>query len=238
MIGTRAMMLAAGLGTRMRPLTLTRPKPLIEVAGRSLLDRGVDALQRAGVSEVVVNKHYLADQIDGWAAARATPHIIVQDEEALILDTGGGVAKALPHLGPDPFFVLNSDSFWVDGPAPALQRMREAWNDATMDCLLLLARKNRSTGFDGPGDFDMDDTGRLTRRSGETAEHVYAGAYLVHPRLFRDAPEGAFSMNELWNRALAEGRLHGLVHDGWWLHVGTPGAIALAEDKLRQLGQP
>lgn len=238
MIGTRAMMLAAGLGTRMRPLTLTRPKPLIEVAGRSLLDRGVDALQRAGVSQVVVNKHYLADQIDGWAAARATPHIIVQDEEALILDTGGGVAKALPHLGPDPFFVLNSDSFWVDGPAPALQRMRDAWNDATMDCLLLLARKNHSTGFDGPGDFDMDDTGRLARRSGETAEHVYAGAYLVHPRLFRDAPEGAFSMNELWNRALAEGRLHGLVHDGWWLHVGTPDAIALAEDKLMQLGQP
>ncbi len=238
MIGTRAMMLAAGLGTRMRPLTLTRPKPLIEVAGRSLLDRGVDALQRAGVSQVVVNKHYLADQIDGWAAARATPHIVVQDEEALILDTGGGVAKALPHLGPDPFFVLNSDSFWVDGPAPALQRMRDAWNDATMDCLLLLARKNHSTGFDGPGDFDMDDTGRLARRSGETAEHVYAGAYLVHPRLFRDAPEGAFSMNELWNRALAEGRLHGLVHDGWWLHVGTPDAIALAEDKLRQLGQP
>lgn len=238
MIGTRAMMLAAGLGTRMRPLTLTRPKPLIEVAGRSLLDRGVDALQRAGVSQVVVNKHYLADQIHGWAAARATPHIIVQDEEALILDTGGGVAKALPHLGPDPFFVLNSDSFWVDGPAPALQRMRDAWNDATMDCLLLLARKNHSTGFDGPGDFDMDDNGRLARRSGETAEHVYAGAYLVHPRLFRDAPEGAFSMNELWNRALAEGRLHGLVHDGWWLHVGTPDAIALAEDKLRQLGQP
>jgi MurNAc alpha-1-phosphate uridylyltransferase len=238
MIGTRAMMLTAGLGTRMRPLTLTRPKPLIEVAGRSLLDRGVDALQRAGVSQVVVNKHYLADQIDGWAAARATPHIVVQDEEALILDTGGGVAKALPHLGPDPFFVLNSDSFWVDGPAPALQRMRDAWNDATMDCLLLLARKNHSTGFDGPGDFDMDDTGRLARRSGETAEHVYAGAYLVHPRLFRDAPEGEFSMNELWNRALAEGRLHGLVHDGWWLHVGTPDAIALAEDKLRQLGQP
>jgi MurNAc alpha-1-phosphate uridylyltransferase len=135
MTGTRAMMLAAGLGTRMRPLTLTRPKPLIEVAGRSLLDRGVDALQRAGISEVVVNKHYLAGQIDSWAAARTTPHIIVQDEEALILDTGGGVAKALPHLGPDPFFVLNSDSFWVDGPQPALQRMRQAWNDATMDCL-------------------------------------------------------------------------------------------------------
>jgi MurNAc alpha-1-phosphate uridylyltransferase len=238
MTGTRAMMLAAGLGTRMRPLTLTRPKPLIEVAGRSLIDRGVDALEHANVELVVVNKHYLAGQIEDWAAARTTPHIIVQDEEALILDTGGGVAKALPHLGPEPFFVLNSDSFWVDGPQPALQRMRQAWNDATMDCLLLLARKDRSTGFDGPGDFDMDATGRLARRSGETAEHVYAGAYLVHPRLFRDAPEGAFSMNQLWNRALADGRLHGLVHDGWWLHVGTPDAIALAQDKLRQLGQP
>lgn len=238
MTGTRAMMLAAGLGTRMRPLTLNCPKPLIKVAGRSLLDRGVDALQRAGVSEVVVNKHYLADQIDSWASNRATPHIIVQDEVELILDTGGGVAKALPHLGSDPFFVLNSDSFWVDGPVPALQRMREAWNDTAMDCLLLLARKDRSTGFDGPGDFDMDEAGRLARRSGETADHVYAGAYLVHPRLFGDAPEGPFSMNQLWNQALAEGRLHGLVHDGWWLHVGTPDAIALAEDKLRQLGQP
>jgi MurNAc alpha-1-phosphate uridylyltransferase len=238
MTGTRAMMLAAGLGTRMRPLTLTRPKPLIEVAGRSLLDRGVDALQRAGISEVVVNKHYLADQIDSWAAARPSPHLIVQDEQDLILDTGGGVAKALPHLGTDPFFVLNSDSFWVDGPVPALQRMREAWNDTAMDCLLLLARKDRSTGFDGPGDFDVDEAGRLARRSGETADHVYAGAYLVHPRLFRDAPEGPFSMNQLWNQALAKGRLHGLVHNGWWLHVGTPDAIALAEDKLRQLGQP
>jgi MurNAc alpha-1-phosphate uridylyltransferase len=121
---------------------------------------------------------------------------------------------------------------------PALQRMRQAWNDAAMDCLLLLARKDRSTGFDGPGDFDVDEAGRLARRSGETADHVYAGAYLVHPRLFGDAPEGPFSMNQLWNQALAKGRLHGLVHNGWWLHVGTPDAIALAEDKLRQLGQP
>ncbi len=238
MIGTRAMMLAAGLGTRMRPLTLTRPKPLIEVAGRSLLDRGVDSLQASGVSHVVVNKHYLPDHIDRWAAQRPSPHVVVQDESALILDTGGGVARALPQLGPEPFFVLNSDSFWVDGPMPALQRLRAGWDDEAMDCLLLLAAKTHSTGFDGPGDFDMDPHGRLARRSGDTAELVYAGAYLVHPRLFADVPQGPFSMNLLWNRAISQGRLFGLRHDGWWLHVGTPDAIAEAEIKLAELGHP
>lgn len=238
MTGTRAMMLAAGLGTRMRPLTLTRPKPLIEVAGRSLLDRGVDALQASGVTEVVVNKHYLPDHIDRWAAQRPSPHIILQDESALILDTGGGVARALPQLGPEPFFVLNSDSFWIDGPVPALQRLRAAWDEGDMDCLLLLAAKDRSTGFDGPGDFDMDPHGRLTRRAGDTAELVYAGAYLVHPRLFADVPDKPFSMNLLWTRAIGQGRLFGLSHDGWWLHVGTPDAIAEAEGKLTELGAP
>lgn len=238
MTGRTAMMLAAGLGTRMRPLTLTRPKPLIEVAGRSLLDRGVDALERAGVEHVVVNKHYLPDQIEAWARARKRPHISVQDEIELILDTGGGVARALPQLGDEPFFVLNSDSFWVDGPVPALQRMRNAWDEARMDCLLLLAAKSRSVGFDGPGDFDTDPEGRLVRRRGEVAELIYAGAYLVHPRLFEGAPDGVFSMNLLWNRAIAEGRLYGIEHEGWWLHVGTPDAIALAEQKLAELGSP
>lgn len=238
MIGCRAMMLAAGLGTRMRPLTLTRPKPLIEVAGRSLIDRGVDALERAGVTQVVVNKHYLPDQIQAWAEHRDCPKIVVQDESALILDTGGGVARALPLLGEQPFFVLNSDSFWADGSVPALQRMRDAWDDARMDCLLLLASKHRSVGFDGPGDFDMAPDGLLSRRSGETAELIYAGAYLVHPRLFQGAPDGVFSMNLLWNRAIAAGRLFGLEHDGWWLHVGTPDAVQLAGQKLRELGHP
>lgn len=238
MTGRTAMMLAAGLGTRMRPLTLTRPKPLIEVAGRSLIDRGMDALERAGVELAVVNKHYLPEQIEAWAKSRTSPRIAVQDESDLILDTGGGVARALPLLGDEPFFVLNSDSFWVDGPVPALERMRSAWNDAKMDCLLLLAAKDRSVGFDGPGDFDMDPAGRLARRKGETAELIYAGAYLVHPRLFADAPQDVFSMNLLWNRAIAEGRLFGIEHDGWWLHVGTPDAIALAEDKLAGLGCP
>ncbi len=238
MTGRTAMMLAAGLGTRMRPLTLTRPKPLIEVAGRSLLDRGMDALERAGVEHVVVNKHYLPDQIDGWASHRQRPHVTVQDESELILDTGGGVAQALSQLGDDPFFVLNSDSFWVDGPVPALERMRKAWDGARMDCLLLLAVKSRSVGFDGPGDFDMNGEGRLVRRQGTTSQHVYAGAYLVHPRLFEAAPAGVFSMNVLWNKAIAEGRLYGIEHDGWWLHVGTPDAIGPAEQKLAELGSP
>ena len=238
MIGSRAMVLAAGLGTRMRPLTLERPKPLIEVAGRSLLDRGVDALLRSGVTHMVVNKHYLPDQIQAWARDRHDLQITVQDETGLLLDTGGGVARALPHLGDEPFFVLNSDSFWVEGPTPALQRMAALWDDDKMDCLLLLSGKSRLTGFDGPGDFEMDTNGRLSRRSSETAPEVYAGAYMVHPRLFADAPDGAFSMNVLWDRAIAGRRLYGMEHDSWWLHVGTPQAIGEAEDRLAALGAP
>ena len=236
MIGTRAMVLAAGLGTRMRPLTLDRPKPLIEVAGRTLLDRGVDALQRSGVTHMVVNKHYLPDQIEAWASNRHDLEIAVQDETGLLLDTGGGVARALPHLGEEPFFVLNSDSFWVDGPTPALNRMAALWDDEQMDCLLLLSGKSRSIGFDGPGDFETDADARLSRRDGDTAPLVYAGAYLVHPRIFADAPDGAFSMNVLWNRLIASRRLSGMKHDDWWLHVGTPGAIGEAEDRLAALG--
>ena len=164
MIATRAMVLAAGLGTRMRPLTLDRPKPLIEIAGRTLLDRGVDALQCSGVTHIVVNKHYLPDQIESWAGTRQDMEITVQDETGLLLDTGGGVARALPQLGDEPFFVLNSDSFWIDGPTPALARMARLWDDRLMDCLLLLSGKARAIGFDGPGDFNMDANGRLSRR--------------------------------------------------------------------------
>ena len=236
MIGTRAMVLAAGLGTRMRPLTLERPKPLIEVAGRSLLDRGVDMLQRSGVTHMVVNKHYLPDRIQTWAGTRCDLEIAVQDETEVLLDTGGGVAHALPHLGDEPFFVLNSDSFWVDGPTPALRRMAKLWDDGKMDCLLLLSGKSRSIGFDGPGDFEMATNGELSRRKGDTAPLVYAGAYLVHPRLFAGAPDGAFSMNVLWNQAIANRRLFGMEHDDWWLHVGTPDAITAAEEKLTALG--
>ncbi|MEM7633323.1 MAG: nucleotidyltransferase family protein [Pseudomonadota bacterium] len=238
MTGSRAMVLAAGLGTRMRPLTLDRPKPLIEVAGRSLLDRGVDTLKRSGVTHMVVNKHYLPDQIEAWAGNRDDLNITVQDETAELLDTGGGVARALPHLGDEAFFVLNSDSFWVDGTIPALRRMAALWDDGRMDCLLLLSGKTRSIGFDGPGDFEMNTQAQLSRRSGDTAPLVYAGAYLVHPRLFAGAPDGAFSMNLLWNQAIAGQRLYGMEHDDWWLHVGTPAAITEAEDRLAALGAP
>jgi MurNAc alpha-1-phosphate uridylyltransferase len=234
MTGNAAMILAAGLGTRMRPLTYERPKPLIEVHGQALIDHAMERIRAAGIETVVVNMHYLADQIENWAGEQRDPVVQLRDERAEILDTGGGVANALDALGTDPFFVFNSDSFWLDGPVPALQRMRETWDDARMDCLLLLAEPSRSVGFDGPGDFVADEAGRLERAGGRDGSFIYCGCYLVSPRLFRAAPEGAFSMNILWNRALAAGRLYGLVHDGLWLHVGTPDAIKEAEEAIER----
>lgn len=231
-VGRAAMILAAGLGTRMRPLTDKRPKPLIEVKGRSLIDRSMDRIREAGIEQVVVNKHYLADQIDAWAAKQSDPPVVVSDERAELLDTGGGVANVLALLGNEPFFVFNSDSFWVDGPVPALERMRAAWRGGQMDCMLLLSDPARSVGFDSSSDFSIDADGRLERFSGESGGYIYCGCYLVSPQLFADAPGGAFSMNDLWNKALERGRLFGLVHDGLWLHVGTPEAIKDAEDAL------
>ena len=230
-IGTHAMILAAGLGLRMRPLTDHQPKPLIKVAGKPLIDYGVDRLRDAGVQKAVVNAHYLAEQILSWSKQQVSPEIIFSDENAEILDTGGGIAKALPHLGSQPFFVLNSDSFWLDGKAPALNRLRTAWNNAIMDCLLLLCPVNKTIGYDGQSDFSMGKDGRVVRQQGGSAL-VYIGCYLVHPRLFKDAPSGKFSMNLLWDKAISKGRLHGISHDGKWFHVGTPEAIGLAEAEL------
>jgi MurNAc alpha-1-phosphate uridylyltransferase len=228
------MVLAAGYGQRMRPLTLTRPKPLVEVAGKSLIDYGFDRLRAAGVDEAVVNVHYLPDQIEAWAQRQAAPRIVISDEKAEILDTGGGVAHALPRLGDAPFFVINSDSFWVDDGTPALDRLRTAWDDAAMDCLLLLSPLERTVGYDGKGDFTCGADGRLARRAtSQGTPLAYIGGYLVSPRLFEGAPEGKFSMNLLWDRAIAAGRLFGLEHTGRWLHVGTPDAIPLAEAALR-----
>lgn len=234
--GHTAMVLAAGFGTRMRPLTNTTPKPLIPVAGQPIIARGFDRLRAASVSRAVVNAHYLAGQIEAWCAGVKNPHTVVSDERDAILDTGGGIARALPLLGDDPFFVLNSDSFWIDRGTPALTRLREAWNDAEMDCLLLLCDPLHTTGYDGKGDFAISADGRLRRARSAPGEKAYAyiGGYLVHPRLFAGAPQGAFSMNLLWDRAISAGRLHGIAHQGHWLHVGTPEAIGAAEDWLKR----
>jgi MurNAc alpha-1-phosphate uridylyltransferase len=229
------MVLAAGYGQRMRPLTITRPKPLVEVSGKALIDYGFDHLRRAGVETAIVNVHYLAEQIEAWASRQPATRIVISDERAELLDTGGGVARALPLLGDDPFFVINSDSFWIDGQEPALDRLRAAWDDAKMDCLLLLCPLQQTVGYDGTGDFVRGPDGRLSRKSAGAGEPLaYIGGYLVSPRLLADAPEGKFSMNLLWDRAIAKGRLFGLSHLGRWLHVGTPEAIALAERDLRE----
>lgn len=230
-IGTTAMVLAAGFGTRMQPLTATCPKPLIKVAGRALLDYAMERLGEAEVATAIVNVHYLPDQIETWAQSIVRPQIIISNERDAILDTGGGISRALPLLGSQPFFVLNSDSFWLDaGKSKALDRLRAEWRDEVMDCLLLLCDPDHTTGYDGLGDFILDEDGRLSRPPETTAQKLaYIGGYLVHPRLFHDAPAGKYSMNVLWNRAIANGRLFGIAHSGHWLHVGTPEAIGQAE---------
>jgi N-acetyl-alpha-D-muramate 1-phosphate uridylyltransferase len=234
-IGKTAMVLAAGYGQRMRPLTLTRPKPLVEVAGKALIDYGFDRLRQAGVSRAVVNVHYLPEQIEAWAMRQSFPEIVISDERGEILDTGGGVARALPLLGEAPFFVINSDSFWLDREEPALDRLRLAWDDNLMDCLLLVCPLQQTVGYDGTGDFVLSGDGRLQRKSKFNGNPLaYIGAYLVSPRLFAKPPEGKFSMNLLWDQAIATGRLFGISHLGRWLHVGTPEAIDLAAQALKE----
>ena len=225
-----AMILAAGLGKRMRPITTTVPKPLVEVAGRALIDHGLDRLQLAAVDKAVVNIHYLADLVAAHLARRRYPKIVLSDERKHLLGTGGGVAKALPELGPDPFFLINSDSFWIEGIRPNLDLLSAAFDAARMDALLMLAPTVAAIGYSGPGDFTMDATGRLERRGErQVAAFVYAGAAILHPRLFAGAPESAFSLNLLFNAALEAERLFGVRMDGIWLHVGTPEAIREAE---------
>ena len=228
---TTAMVLAAGLGTRMRPITDHTPKPLVEVAGRSLLDRALDALAASGVERAVVNVHHLAHRIEEHLATRSDLAFAVSDEREALLDSGGGVARALPHLD-DPFFVLNADTFWVEGSEPSLPRMAGAL-DETADIVMLLVPHERAVGFAGRGDFFMDEAGRLERRGErDRAPFVYAGALLMRRSTFTDAPAGAFSLNLLFDRAIASGRLKGVVMDGLWLHVGTPDAIGEAEAAL------
>lgn len=229
-------MMAAGLGNRMRPLTDTRPKPLIELAGCTLLDRGLARLEAAGVETVVVNVHYLAEMIENHLSSRTVPHIVISYERDRLLDTGGGIANVLGQLGDEAFFVVNSDSVWREGDVPLLDQLRGAWDGTKMDCLLALAPTHGSLGYSGSGDFQRAPDGRLARRADDaSAPYVNTGAYLVHPRLFTDLPDEPFSMNLLWDRAITAGRLYGVAMGGLWMHVGTPDALAEAEARLIQL---
>ncbi len=225
-----AMILAAGLGERMRPLTETTPKPLIEVGGKPLIQHGLERLAAAGVETAVVNLHYLGGQIEARLAGWRAPRIVFSDERERLLGTGGGVVKALPLLGDRPFFHLNSDSIWIDGVRPNLQRLGAKFDEERMDALLLMAAAATSIGYSGRGDYAMLADGRLRRRAErEVVPFVYAGGAILSRRLFDGAPEGAFSLTRLFDRAEEAGRLYGLRLDGLWMHVGTPEAIALAE---------
>ncbi len=226
----RAMVLAAGLGTRMRPLTENLPKPLVKVAGKALIDHVLDRLADAGVETAVVNVHHMADQIEAHLKGRARPKIVISDERGELLDTGGGVVKAMTLLGDAPFFHMNSDTVWIEGVTPNLARLAAQFDAERMDAVMLLAATASSIGYEGRGDFAMTPDGRLRRRAErEVVPFVYAGAAILAPALFADAPKGKFSLNALFDRAIEAGRLYGLRLEGTWMHVGTPAAIQAAE---------
>lgn len=233
-----AMVMAAGLGKRMRPLTATRPKPLVEVAGETLLDHTFDHLRAAGVKRAVVNVHYLADQIEAHLRARVTDiEVLISDERARLMETGGGIVQARAMLGDAPFLCVNSDNLWIDGPIDAIHQLAAAWDDARMDALLLLVPLARAHCHGGQGDFRLDPLGRITerRKPGRLAPFVYTGVQILSPRVIRDWPEGPFSTNLFWNRAMEAGRLWGVVHQGLWFDVGTPKAIKEAEEVLAEM---
>ncbi len=230
-----AMILGAGLGTRMRPLTDVVPKPLVRLQGRPLIDHVLDRLAAAGVTRAVVNVHYLADQLEAHLRSRSHPDIVISDERDRLLDTGGGVVKALSLLGPSPFIIHNSDSTWIEGIGSALDQLIAAWDEDRMDSLMLLALGATCIGYEGHGDFHMEPTGELRRRKERReSPFVFTGVSIAHPRLFDNAPEGPFSINLLWDRAIERNRLFGLRLDGVWMHIGTPEALDAAELYLRQ----
>ncbi len=229
-----AMIMAAGLGKRMRPLTATRPKPLVEVGGKALLDHVLDRLRSAGVRNVVVNVHYLADALEAHLATRAGGlNVSISDERKQLLETGGGLIRAEPLIDCDPFLALNSDNLWIDGPADTLKLLASQWDGDKMDALLLLVPQARAIGHKGQGDFHMDRLGRIRRRErSHVAPFVFTGIQIASKRLLRDAPNGPFSTNVLWDRAMEEGRAYGAVHQGLWFDVGTPQSIPMTEAVL------
>ncbi|MBN8818551.1 MAG: nucleotidyltransferase family protein [Sphingomonas sp.] len=228
-----AMLMAAGLGKRMRPLTATRPKPLVRVAGQALLDHALNRIEEAGIRRTIVNVHYLPDAIEAHLQARARrtgADYPVSDERSKLLETGGGLVKALPLIGDKPFLCANSDNLWINGPVDSIEALAARWDDAAMDALLLLIPQARATGHKGLGDFHMDANGRLSRRkSGRVAPFVFTGVQILSPRLIVDPPSDVFSTNIFWDRAIAAGRAYGLSHAGLWFDVGTPQAIPLVE---------
>ena len=225
-----AMVFAAGLGTRMRPISDTIPKPLVKVGGKALIDHCLDLFAKAGVARAIVNVHYLADQIEAHLAHRTQPEIIISDERALLLDQGGGIRKVLPLFEGKPFFLCNTDAFWIEGPLSNIRRLADAWDPARMDALLLVAATSASIGVDWPGDFTMDAQGRLKRRDErDVAPFVYSGVGIIKPELFANETRDVFRLAPFFFDAAEKGRLHGLRLDGTWLHVGVPAAIAQAE---------
>jgi N-acetyl-alpha-D-muramate 1-phosphate uridylyltransferase len=228
-----AMVLAAGLGTRMRPLTDHIPKPMVKVAGIPLIDHLLDKLAAAGVEQAIVNVHYKADILEAHLLSRTLPHILISDERAQLLDTGGGVMNALHHIPDDYFYHLNADTIWIDGKGSNLSAMAALFDPEKMDTLLLLASTSGSVGYDGHGDFMMDNHGVLMRRTDDNiAPYVYAGVAILSRKLLINAPEGAFSLNRLFDRAIQKQRLYGMKLDGLWMHVGTPDAIQAAEKAI------
>jgi N-acetyl-alpha-D-muramate 1-phosphate uridylyltransferase len=226
-----AMVLAAGLGTRMRPLTEARPKPLLPLAGRTLLDHALDRIGEAGIGNVVVNAHWFPDLIEDVCAARPQPPQVVREDT--LLETGGGIRNALPLLGPDPFLVVNGDAYWLDGPVSTIQRLAGRFDPDTMDGLLLMVRASQVDSEIGHGDFLLDPMGRVRwPKEREVAPYVYGGVQIIHPRLMEGSPEGPFTLHRQWSRAIEDGRLFGLVHDGAWFHLSRPRDLRVAENAL------